>query len=202
MPSGMGDAFAVQDTGKVIRTGVIGEATAERPGRLMDEATRQDLTDTRVEEPQISLSLATQAANSIASSAEPDVVFESLVQRCAPLVCDAATATVSGLDGRVYATTWPKGGLNRRSQPDSVVTEFVAPAAGDYAGYRGLVSLRFARESEHGLLIAQLLVDRAVAVVEQGEELRRSRCGPPGDGGPARGCAHLRTGRSGWPSAS
>jgi hypothetical protein len=133
----------------------------------MGDATRQDFTDTTVEGAHISLSAVMQAANSIASSAEPDVVFESLVQVCAPLVCDAATATVSGPDGRIYATTWPKGALNHRAQPDSVVTDFVAPASGDHAGYHGLVSLRFARQSEHGPLIAQLLVERALANVER-----------------------------------
>jgi ANTAR domain len=136
-------------------------------GDFMGDATRQHFTDTTAEETNTSLSVVMQAANSIASSAEPDVVFESLVQVCAPLVCDAATATVSGPDGRIYATTWPNGALNHRAQPDSVVTDFVAPACGDYAGYHGLVSLRFGHQVENGPLIAQLLVERALANVER-----------------------------------
>ena len=59
------------------------------------------------------------------------------------------------------------GALTRWSQPESVVTDFNAPASGDYAGYHGLVSFRFPRQDECGPLTAQLLVDRAVAVVER-----------------------------------
>ena len=134
----------------------------------MDDTTSHGITpDVTLEEPDSSLSVVLQAANSLVSSAEPDVVFESLVRRCAPLVCEAATATVSRLDGRIYATTWPMGALTRWSQPESVVTDFNAPASGDYAGYHGLVSFRFPRQDECGPFIAQLLVDRAVAVVER-----------------------------------
>ncbi len=134
----------------------------------MDDTTTQGITpDVTLEEPESSLSVVLQAANSLVSSAEPDVVFESLVRRCAPLVCEAATATVSRLDGRIYASTWPMGALTRWSQPESVVIDFNAPASGDYAGYHGLVSLRFPRQDECGPFIAQLLVDRAVAVVER-----------------------------------
>jgi hypothetical protein len=134
----------------------------------MSEATTQaDTTNTDTERPETSLSVVVQAASSLASSAEPDVVFESLVQRCAPLVCGAATATVSRLDGRIHATTWPMGAPNHWSQTESVVTDFNAPASGDYAGYHGLVSFRFHRSEESGPFIAQLLVDRAMAIVER-----------------------------------
>ncbi len=134
----------------------------------MSEATTQAIsTDTTAERPETSLSVVVQAASALASSAEPDVVFESLVQRCAPLVCEAATATVSRLDGRIHATTWPMSALSHWSQPESVVTDFDAPASGDYAGYHGLVSFRFPREEESGPFIAQLLVDRAMAIVER-----------------------------------
>jgi hypothetical protein len=134
----------------------------------MDSATRGHVTiGVIAEEPNASLSTVMQAANSLARSADPDAVFESLVQRCAPLVCEAATATVSRLDGRIYATTWPAGALQRRSRPVSVVTEFNAPASGDYAGYHGLVSLQFAHQDESRPFIAQLLVDRAMAMVER-----------------------------------
>jgi hypothetical protein len=135
----------------------------------MHDATRQPVTNTDATtgEAEPSLSLVMQAANSLASSPEPDVVFRSLVQRCAPLVCDAATATVSRPDGRIYATTWPTGALRHRPQPESVVTDFVAPASGDYAGYHGLVSLQFRSQNESQQFIAKLLVERAMANVER-----------------------------------
>ena len=134
----------------------------------MGEATRERVTTNVAALPSDApLSVVVQAASSLVSCAEPDVVFESLVQRCAPLVCEAATATVSRLDGRIYATTWPMGAPRHWSQPESVVIDFDAAASGDYAGYHGLVSFRFAREDTHGPYIAQLLVERAVAVVER-----------------------------------
>ncbi len=136
-----------------------------------------------------------QAASSTGELAEPDVVFESLVQRCAPLVCEAATATVSRLDGRIYATTWPMGAPSHWSQPESVVIDFDAAASGDYAGYHGLVSLPVRPRGRDGPFIAQLLVERAMAVVER-ERLARSRGEPRGGGGPSRACASPRTGRS------
>ncbi len=120
-----------------------------------------------VETATASLSAVLQAADLLARSAEPDVVFESLVQRCAPRLCDAATATVARPDGRIYATSWPAGALTHRWQPESVVAEFNAPAAGDYAGYHGLVSFRFPLHDETRPFIAQLLVERALANVER-----------------------------------
>lgn len=134
---------------------------------MVDAARETITTDVGTDQPDTSLSVVLQAASSLVSCAEPDVVFESLVQRCAPLVCEAATATVSRLDGRIYATTWPMGAPSHWSQPESVVVDFNAPASGDYAGYHGLVSFRFGRGDERGPLAAQLLVDRAMAVVER-----------------------------------
>jgi hypothetical protein len=134
----------------------------------MSDATSQTITTKAgPEHPDSSLSVVMQAASLLVSCAEPDVVFESLVQRCAPQVCEAATATVSRLDGRIYATTWPIGAPRHLSQPESVVVDFNAPASGDYAGYHGLVSFRFGRGDESGPFIAQLLVERAMAVVER-----------------------------------
>jgi hypothetical protein len=74
---------------------------------------------------------------------------------------------VSRLDGRIYATSWPLGAVNRWSPSGSVVVDFNAPASGDYAGYHGLVSLRFRHRDESGPFITQLLVDRALAMVER-----------------------------------
>jgi hypothetical protein len=133
----------------------------------MGEATQSITGDAAVEGSQTPLPMVLQAASLLATSADPDVVFESLVQRCAPLVCEAATVTVSRLDGRIHAASWPLGAISRWSQSESVVADFNAPASGDYAGYHGLVSLRFGRRDESGPLITQLLVERAMAVVER-----------------------------------
>jgi DNA-binding TFAR19-related protein (PDSD5 family) len=133
----------------------------------MGDATQSITSDAAVEDSDTTLSIVMQAASMLATSSDPDVVFESLVQRCAPLVCEAATATVSRLDGRIYAASWPLGAINRWSQSESVVTDFHAPASGDYAGYHGLVSLRFGGRDDSGPLITQLLVERAMAVVER-----------------------------------
>ena len=80
---------------------------------------------------------------------------------------EAATATVSRLDGRIYATSWPAGAINRWPQSESVVTDFNGPASGDYAGFHGLVSLRFSHPDESGPFVTQLLVERALATVER-----------------------------------
>jgi hypothetical protein len=82
-------------------------------------------------------------------------------------VCQGATATVSRLDGRIHAASWPAGAINRWPQSESVVTDFNGPASGDYAGYHGLVSLRFSHPDESDPFVTQPLVDRALATVER-----------------------------------
>ena len=119
------------------------------------------------EEPNTSLSRVLHAASLIVSSAEPAIVFDSLAQLCAPLICDAATATVSEPGGSIHASRWPACAVNDRSQPESLVTAFDAPEWGEYGGYHGIVSLRFRLQDENGPFIAQLLVERAIANVEQ-----------------------------------
>jgi len=119
------------------------------------------------DEPNTSLSRVMQAANLLVRSAEPAVVFDSLVELGAPLVCDAAAATVSEEDGHMHATRWPAFSVHRGPQPESVVTAFDAPASGDYVGYHGIVSLQFRQQDEGLPFVAQLLVERAMANVEQ-----------------------------------
>jgi hypothetical protein len=131
------------------------------------DMTQTRTVETTVEVPDTSLSLVIHAAEAIVSSPEPGVVFESLVQLCAPLLCDAATATVSTPDGRICATTWPLGAPTHWAQPESVVTDFNAPGSPDYAGYHGLVSLRFSHPHESQPFAVQLLVERAMANVER-----------------------------------
>ena len=51
------------------------------------------------------LAVVLQAADSLISSTEPSVVFDDLVQRSAPLVCDAARAMVYGPGAMLHAST-------------------------------------------------------------------------------------------------
>jgi hypothetical protein len=119
------------------------------------------------DEQAISLSAVREAASSLAVSPAPEVVFESLVRLCAPLVCDAATASVVTADGTVRTMSWPDEGFAPRPQPEHVVVEFDAEETGDHAAYHGLVSLGFCHPHERHPFVVELLVDRAVANVER-----------------------------------
>jgi hypothetical protein len=117
--------------------------------------------------PDVPLAVVMQAACSLISSTEPSVVFDDLVQRSAPLVCDAARAMVYGPGAMLHASTWPQDLDPRQSEPESVVTEVKVPGSGDHDAYRAIVSLRFAAPDPSHPFIARLLVDRAIANVEQ-----------------------------------
>ena len=117
--------------------------------------------------PDSTLAVVTQAADSLISSTEPAVVFDDLVQRSAPLVCEAARAMVYGPGATLHASTWPKDEAPQPERPESVVTEVTVPASGDHAGYHGIVTLRFAAHDPSHPFIARLLVERAMANVEQ-----------------------------------
>ncbi len=119
------------------------------------------------DEPNTSLSRVMQAASLLVSSPEPTVVFDSLVKLCAPLVCDAATVTVSEPAGRMHATRWPLCAVHNRTRPESLVTGFSAPASADHTGYHGIVSLQFRCPDQTAPYVAQLLVEGAMANVEQ-----------------------------------
>jgi hypothetical protein len=123
-----------------------------------------------------------QAADSLVRSTEPAVVFDDLVQRSAPLVCEAARVMVYGPGATLHASTWPQetapaaeqpasldgpGSQGGPTGPESVVSEVSVPASGDHAAYRAIVSLRFASRDPGHPFIARLLVERAVANVEQ-----------------------------------
>ena len=117
--------------------------------------------------PGSALAAVVQAADSLISSSEPAVVFDDLVQRSAPLVCEAARAMVYGPGATLHASTWPQEEPHQDEQPESVVTEIRVPASGGHEGYHAIVSLRFAFHDPSHPFIARLLVDRAVANVEQ-----------------------------------
>ena len=134
----------------------------------MDAAATPPVTDeVPVEDSTAPLAVVLRAASLLVTSADPETVFESLVHRCAPVVCEAVTATVSRRGGRVYATTWRSGSLSERSKPPTAVVDLDARPVGDHAGYRVRVSFRFGHEVGSGALVAQLLVERAAAVVER-----------------------------------
>ncbi len=115
------------------------------------------------------LAVAIEATEKLVCSAEPAVVFSSLVRLCAPTICESATATISGSDEKVYAVSWPRDAVDRhhRSQGSNVITPFEAPGTGDFPSYRGAVSMRFEEQDSATPFLAQLLVDRALATVER-----------------------------------
>lgn len=115
-----------------------------------------------------SLEVALQALKALVSSSEPAVVFSSLVRLCAPTICESATVTISEPDEQVCAVSWPRDAVDHHhEQRSTVVTPFEAAAAGDHPGYRGVVSLRFGAPDPATPVLAQLLVDRALATVER-----------------------------------
>ncbi len=113
------------------------------------------------------LPIVMQAADSLISSTEPSVVFDDLVQRSAPLVCDAARAMVYGPGAVLHASTWPQDVAEHQPESESVVTEVKVPASGEHAGYHAIVSMRFGFPDHSHPFIARLLVERAIANVEQ-----------------------------------
>jgi hypothetical protein len=117
--------------------------------------------------PGTALAVVVQAADSLISSTEPSVVFDDLVQRSAPLVCDAARVMVYGPGATLHASTWPQDAAQQQPEAESVVTEVKVPASGDHDGYHAIVSLRFGFPDHSHPFIARLLVDRAIANVEQ-----------------------------------
>lgn len=131
-----------------------------RPDRLEDSETGGTGQDH-------ALAVVVQAANSLVSSTEPSVVFDDLVQRSAPLVCEAARAMVYGPGAMLHASTWPQDLDQHPAETESVVTEVNVPASGDHDGYRAIVSLRFGFTDHSHPFIARLLVDRAIANVER-----------------------------------
>jgi hypothetical protein len=124
-----------------------------------------------------------RALAGLVASAEPAVVFTSVTRLCVPLLCDAATVTVRTADQQAYQTKWP---WNEADPEDSapvrmamagrqvvshnaVLTPIVGLSTEGVPDYQGVLALNFhtSRPSpSHGVL-AQLVVDRAVAAIER-----------------------------------
>jgi hypothetical protein len=136
-------------------------------GELVSDATMQRSVLSAAEEPGSSLSDVAEAAGMLAESPDPVVVFESLVQLSAPLVCDSATASVC-TDGETTRTiVRPSAAMAPRSRLEGVVIDFGAESTGDHPAYHGVVSFGFRTQHERQPYVGQLLVERAAANVER-----------------------------------
>ena len=106
------------------------------------------------------------AIDTLVASAEPAVVFSSAVRLCVPLVGQAASATITGPENQAYAITWPR--TQPRHAAYSVEARIIGGAVELHAGYHGTLAISVDGPPQmHHALLAQLIVDRAVALVER-----------------------------------
>jgi ANTAR domain len=133
--------------------------------------------------------------DNIVESVDPNVVFGSVTALCVPIICDDATfairqsepAVASAADATTMGASVPEqaaGGLRLsvvprldnvmpRSGPvlsdDSVMAAISVPPVEGYAGYQGVLALRFYgyRPASTQALLAQLIVERATSVLRQ-----------------------------------
>lgn len=132
---------------------------------MSDNTRSRDTHDPAGARQDATLAAVLESLTGMVRSSEPAVVFASLVRRCVPSVCDAVTATILGADEKVYAVSWPREAL-KYPHPwrGTVSTEFEAPATDDHPGYHGVLSVRFGSEDRSHAFIAQLLVERLIAL--------------------------------------
>jgi hypothetical protein len=112
-----------------------------------------------------------RALEGLVASADPTVVFTSVARLCVPLLCDAATVTIRTADQQPYQTTWPEEAMVGEAITTSaaVLTPITGMNTEGGSDYHGVLALHFHTSSPspgHGVL-AQLVVDRAVAVIER-----------------------------------
>jgi hypothetical protein len=113
---------------------------------------------------------AWRALDDIVSSAEPAVVFASVVRLCAPLICDAATVAVRESDKDGYAIAWPPGGADVHVglRHSSVVAKVGGTETDQHAAYYASLTLHFTRVAENtDQVMGQLIVERAAATIER-----------------------------------
>ena len=124
-----------------------------------------------------------QALDGLVTSAEPAVVFTSLARLCVPVLCDAATITVTTADQLAYQAKWPwnvanpeDSGLIRQAMAgrqvvssDAVLTPILGRSTEGVPDYRGVLALYFhtAPPTPVHSVLAQLVVERAVAMIER-----------------------------------
>jgi hypothetical protein len=128
------------------------------------------------------LELVLQVLDGLVASAEPAVVFTSVTRLCVPVLCDAASATILTDDQQAYQTKWPwheadpdaaQVGRTMAGRqlvsPNAVLTPIAGLSTEGGPAYQGVLALNFHTSSPspcHAVL-AQLVVERAVAVIER-----------------------------------
>jgi hypothetical protein len=158
-------------------------------------ATVLELAPDSIPAPQVPLPDVVDALASLVGSAEPAVVFLSVMQVCVPRICVSAAAAIAEAGERTYTVVSPRS-PNVRSAvsrpldphrvlafggievaPDSVVTEIHGPATSSHSSYEGVLVLTFARPGPTDALLGQLVADRAVSLIalERLQELAETR---------------------------
>jgi hypothetical protein len=135
------------------------------------------------------------ALEPLVTSAEPAVVFTSLVRQCVPLICDSATAVIMDAAGGAYRVTWPRpdsetgitgtdaaslkdagrtpfvlsdaNGVGVQLTDDAVLIPITPPVLDGEPEYCGTLELRFSdsRPTAMHALLGQLVLERAIALV-------------------------------------
>jgi ANTAR domain-containing protein len=129
-------------------------------------------------QPELALPDLLEVLGSIVRSAEPAVVFSSVAQLCVPMLSARARIAITEADDRQYLIAHPLDPAHRdsgidgevafggiRVADDSVVTEIQGDAVGSHTAFRGVMVLEVAEPRRPDALVAQLVVDRAVAVI-------------------------------------
>jgi hypothetical protein len=121
--------------------------------------------------------------DSMVESAEPAVVFSSVARLCVPTLSSQVSIAITEGDEQNYLIAHPVeqsrpgpdlggevafGGI--RVSDDCVVTEIHGDAVGSHAAFRGVMVLQLAEPASMDALVAQLIVERAVAIIA-GERL-------------------------------
>lgn len=124
-----------------------------------------------------------RALDGLVPSAEPAVVFTSLARLCVPVLCDAATITVTTADQLAYQAKWPwnvadpeDSALVREAMAgrqvvshNAVLTPILGMSTDGVLDYQGVLALHFStsRPSPSHSVLARLVVERAVAMIER-----------------------------------
>jgi hypothetical protein len=124
----------------------------------------------------VAMAAVTRMLDQVVASAEPSVVFTSAVRLAVPLICDAATVTITEADLPKYAVSWP-----REIDEDYDVAEYATVSTTitgspvlDHPRYAGTLALHFVTAPrQHHAVLAQLIVERATALIH-GERLTES----------------------------
>jgi hypothetical protein len=103
------------------------------------------------------------------ASVEPAVVFTSAVKLCVPLICDAASVTLTGSEQQPCDITWPRNTTDHCHPPTATVrTLITGQSTEEHPAYGGTLTLHFQTppRDDHAVL-SQLVVDRATELVQR-----------------------------------